>query len=311
MNGLKNVRNRRVDALSRVGWDRLEILMADYYQRQGYQVEHVGTGGAGNRFDGGVDLKLHKDGQYIVVQCKHWNAKQVPHNAVHELLGIMVNEGANGAILATSGEFTPYARESASKSGHVQLIDGDALRAMLGPLPDLTELPAGHRATAIANAVGERLVRAAEDRIRGNAGRRRPPASVKAMGFVLLAKMALAGLALLLLFVAFRNLTTTLTQIPARQQAEAQARLKDSRAAAGAGKASAPAPSATRRSAGPVVGRSDPDPCHELIDWRTGTYIDHCTTAASTRAPTAAEIRESRRKADEAAAILAPNTPEM
>ena len=133
MNGLKNVRNRRDDALTRVGWDRLETLLADYYRVQGWSVDHVGTGASRTRFDGGIDLKLRKDGEYVLVQCKHWNAKQVTHNAVHELLGIKVNENATGAIVITSGEFTQAAREAATRQGHVQLIDGDALRAMLGP----------------------------------------------------------------------------------------------------------------------------------------------------------------------------------
>lgn len=88
MNRLKNVRNRWDDSLSRVGWDKLETLLADYYRGQGYRVEHVGTGGTSNSFDGGIDLKLFKDNEFIVVQCKHWNTKQVTHNAMHELLGI-------------------------------------------------------------------------------------------------------------------------------------------------------------------------------------------------------------------------------
>jgi hypothetical protein len=136
MNGLKNVRRRRDDALTRVGWDRLETMLADYYRGQGWSVDHVGTGGSRTRFDGGIDLKLRKDGEYVLVQCKHWNAKQVTHNAVHELLGIKVNQNATGAIVITSGEFTQAAREAATRQGHVQLIDGDALRAMLDPQLD-------------------------------------------------------------------------------------------------------------------------------------------------------------------------------
>jgi hypothetical protein len=133
MNGLKNVRNRRDDALTRVGWDRLETMLADYYRAHGWRVDHVGTGASRSRFDGGIDLKLRKEGEYVLVQCKHWNAKQVTHNAVHELLGIKVNESATGAIVVTSGEFTKAAKEAAARQGHVQLIDGDALRTMLGP----------------------------------------------------------------------------------------------------------------------------------------------------------------------------------
>jgi hypothetical protein len=136
MNGLKNVRTRRHDALSRVDWRKLEALLADYYRRQGYHVDHTGTGGTGARFDGGVDLKLRKDDAFVLVQSKHWNAKQVPHNDVHELIGLMVNHSATGAILVTSGEFTRAAIDAANRQGHVQLIDGAQLRAMLGPLPE-------------------------------------------------------------------------------------------------------------------------------------------------------------------------------
>ena len=132
MTGLKNVRNRRDDALARVGWDRLEAMLADYYRGQGWQVEHVGTGAGRSRFDGGIDLKLRRGDEYVLVQSKHWNAKQVTHNAVHELLGIKVNENATGAIVVTSGEFTSAALQAATRQNHVQLIDGDALRIMLG-----------------------------------------------------------------------------------------------------------------------------------------------------------------------------------
>lgn len=136
MNGLKNVGYRHDDALSRIGWDELERLLAAYYREVGWWVEHAGTGGTGAKFDGGVDLRIRRDSQVVLVQCKHWNAKQVPHNAVHELIGVMVNEGATGAILVSSGEFTRAAIEAADRHGHVKLIDGHALRGMLGPLPE-------------------------------------------------------------------------------------------------------------------------------------------------------------------------------
>lgn len=141
--GLKPVRRRHADAWSRIGWERLEALLAEHYRRAGYRVEHVGTGAGGRRFDGGVDLRLHKAGTCLLVQCKHWNAYQVTHNAVHELLGIAVNQGATGAILVTSGEFTRAAIDAARKADRVQLIDGDALRRLLGPLPEDLPPPAG------------------------------------------------------------------------------------------------------------------------------------------------------------------------
>jgi hypothetical protein len=133
---LKQVRHRQTDALSRVGWEQFETLVADHYRRQGYDVQHVGTAGTGRRFDGGIDLKMRRGTEFVIVQCKHWNAKQVPHNPVHQLLGLLTTtRGATGAILVTSGEFTPHALRSAAQNPAIQLIDGNAIRQLLGPLP--------------------------------------------------------------------------------------------------------------------------------------------------------------------------------
>jgi restriction system protein len=193
MSGLKNVRQRRNDALSRIGWDELERVLAAYYRDVGWWVEHAGTGGTGAKTDGGVDLRLRRNDEIVLVQCKHWNAKQVPHNAVHELLGVMVNEGATGAILISSGEFTHAAIEAAQRHGKVKLIDGDALRAMLGTLPETAE-PGDPFAAASASTPGPRVrVRA---RARPRAAQGRPwmwlIALVAAIGFVLIVRAMLA-----------------------------------------------------------------------------------------------------------------------
>ena len=276
--------------------------MADHYRGHGWEVEHVGTGGSGSRFDGGIDLKLRRPNEYVVVQCKHWNAKQVPHNAVHELLGIMVNEGATGAILATSGEFTRYARESAAKGRHVQLIDGDALRAMLGPLPEMQSIPGtASTASTLATHVGERLLSATEDRIRNGGGLRRNGRRVAQVTFTgLLLKIGLFLLSAWFIVVVMGGvLTRAISNIGARPQVSAQKATT-----------SRPASPAVMMATQPASTK-DSNPCHEIIDRQSGTYIDHCAKAVPYKPPTAAEIRESQRKADEAAAILAPNTPEM
>src|SRR5688572_29128395 len=165
MKGLKPVSRRHDDSLSRVGWEQFEVLVAGYYRSQGYQVEHVGTGETGRDSDGGVDLKLRRDDSYILVQCKRWTAMKVPHNAVHELLGIMVNQGATGAILITSGEFTKAAIEAASRQRNFKLVDGHELRVMLGPVPDsaldsLARLrgPATKLAAKASSGLGQAIV---------------------------------------------------------------------------------------------------------------------------------------------------------
>jgi len=330
--GLKSVRNRRDDALSRIAWDRLESMLAEHYRHEGYAVEHVGTGGSGRRFDGGIDLKLRKDDEYILVQCKHWNAYKVPHNDVHQLLGVMVNQGATGAILVTSGEFTRAAIEAATKQGHVQLIDGDDLRAMLGPLPELAEpdpdarwrrgasalLSSGVVQThgkALLDQAAERLIVAAEERIRRDS-RRRVSKSAKALGIAIAAKLAIAVFALLLFFWGIFTIFSTISQMPIQQQARIQAAAEATKAAqASQSKASAapvhPAPGTMPAQFAPnAYGRRDSDPCHELVDWKSGTYIDHCAKAVPHR-PTAAEIRESQRKADEAMKVIEDDTPDM
>ena len=99
--GLKNVLFRRYDALSRVSWREFEHLMARHYRDKGYRVEHVGTGGRKKkRFDGGIDLKLYRDGEYT-----------------------------RAALIA------------AAKIPELQIIDGNAVRAMLDPARGPTAAP--------------------------------------------------------------------------------------------------------------------------------------------------------------------------
>lgn len=122
-----------------------ERLMARYFEGEGYRVEHSGTGGRATRYDGGIDLKLYRPGEYVVVQCKRSTVLQVTHNPVHELLGVMHTEGATGAIFITSGEFTDAALNKMRGIPRFRMVDGHELRKMLGALletirPDTAEV---------------------------------------------------------------------------------------------------------------------------------------------------------------------------
>jgi hypothetical protein len=307
--GLKRVSHRREDALARVGWQHLEQLLAEHYRRAGYEVEHTGTGHSRSRFDGGIDLKLRRAGEYTVVQVKHWNACKVPHNEIHQLLGIMINEGATGAIFITSGEFTKAAIEAASRHGHVTLIDGDELRQMLGPLPD-SELSRYDPPSGFLDAASERLLAAAEDRIRH--GRRRPARTAK-VGLGLLLVKAVLPLVLLVVGLLFirstfdklgKDLAKTVAPVARHSEPEKNA---------------LPAPTTAAATSAPIVGTDlQVNPCREIIDARTGSYIDHCRSQAQTDAysgayspMTPAQLAEERRQADEAARILSRSTPQM
>ena len=113
--------------LRSMSWQDFELLVGELFRRRGYTVLETGGGGA----DGGVDLKLRKDKELFLVQCKQWRAYKVSVSVVRELLGAMVAEGAAGGFVVTSGTFTAEARDFA-KGRNVELIDGAGLSAMVG-----------------------------------------------------------------------------------------------------------------------------------------------------------------------------------
>ena len=285
MSGLKRVGRRRDDALSRVAWHRLEALLAGYYRDRGFEVDEVGTGATGARFDGGVDLRLSRDGERMVLQCKHWNAMKVPHNAVHELLGIMFNEGATGAILATSGEFSQAAIEAATRHGHVQLIDGDALRRMLGPLPEPavappTGVPLEDFEFVPFDAMADDALPPLLDPIHSRRERRPEALSVT------LVKLGLAIVFGLLAVAIFGYALQAVLHAPAhRPRFAASAPSSDSAPPADAAASSV-----------------------EVDPWRADTIEPGATDPL---APTPAQIREQRRKADEAMKTIEKTTPQM
>lgn len=206
--------------------------MADHYRACGYEVDHCGTGADSRKFDGGIDLKLRRGGEYVLVQCKHWNAYKVTHNDVHQLLGIVMNEGASGGILVNSGEFTKAAIEAAARLGKITLIDGDELRQMIGPLPEeppphpwpRSQPPASAAGTFATNAA-ERLVAAAEHRVRHGVLRQAAPnAAMGALtaGLIKLAVLSiLVGGFLILASTALGTLGKRLSASPATPRASA------------------------------------------------------------------------------------------
>jgi len=143
---LKGNRHRWDDVLSRVDPTRFESLVAGYFRSQGWSVEHAGAGHTGRSYDGGIDLKLRRAGEYVLVQCKRWTAMQVPHNVVHELIGVMATERATGAMVVTCGEYTHAALEAASREPRLRLVDGAEVRTWI----DLDRLEREERPMAVS-----------------------------------------------------------------------------------------------------------------------------------------------------------------
>ena len=129
------VRHDFNDALSRIDPGAFEHLVGAYYRTQGYEVVVTGSGHGARRFqfDGGIDLEMRRGGELTLVQCKRENVYQVTHNVVNQLFGVMHARGAQHGIVVTTGEYTHAAMRDGAVHG-MQLIDGHALRRMLGPM---------------------------------------------------------------------------------------------------------------------------------------------------------------------------------
>lgn len=119
-----------VKALS---WQQFEFLIGEYYRRKGYSVFQMG----GDAPDGGIDLLASKNGEKLVVQCKHWKAFKIDVKVARELYGVMVDSTASGAVLITSGGFTQPAVDFV-KDKPIELIDGPRLEKLIAEVQAAT-----------------------------------------------------------------------------------------------------------------------------------------------------------------------------
>ncbi|MBB3228333.1 hypothetical protein FHW69_002968 [Luteibacter sp. Sphag1AF] len=131
MAGPNNESRRGTDALSRLSWHDFEHLLAEHFRDQGYRVEHFAAAGSLKALEGGVDLRLRRGSEFVIAQCKHWNAAEIAASDVQALLGTMLDEAANSAILITRGQFSADARRAALRQPRLRLVDADVLRVML------------------------------------------------------------------------------------------------------------------------------------------------------------------------------------
>lgn len=118
-----------VNVLDNMSWKEFELLIGEHFRKQGHKVVET-AGGA----DGGVDLIVTKNGGNYLIQCKQWKAYKVGVKIVRELLGVMVDAGAAGGYVVTSGEFTKDAIAFA-RDNNIQLLGGKDLRKILKARP--------------------------------------------------------------------------------------------------------------------------------------------------------------------------------
>ena len=123
---------RRFDAtndLDMLSWREFEGYLAEYFRRRGARVSYRG-GAAG---DGGVDLVVEDAAGRRIVQAKHWKIRRIGVGPLREIWGVREDERADGAIVVTSGSFTPEALRFA-EGKRLELISGDALRVLIAEI---------------------------------------------------------------------------------------------------------------------------------------------------------------------------------
>jgi len=129
-------RQTGIGTLRTISWREFEELVGEAYRRKGYMVTETGGGGA----DGGVDLVLKKNGENLLVQCKHWKMDKVGVKVARELYGVVAAESASGGIVISSGTFTQEAKDFA-KGKPLELLDGSVLLTLVA---EVQKAPAIH-----------------------------------------------------------------------------------------------------------------------------------------------------------------------
>jgi hypothetical protein len=111
-----------------------EKYVGALFEQNGFAVVHTGQTN-----DGGVDLKIYKNGKKGIVQCKHYDDKKVGPEFVRDLRGAIIREAAIAGFLITSSQFTAAAIDEAAavKSPRIVLVDGVRLAewAKTGKIP--------------------------------------------------------------------------------------------------------------------------------------------------------------------------------
>lgn len=125
-----NARQRRtlhdtrtnLESLANISWREFEMLVAESYRRQGYQVVENGLGGK----DGGIDLILSRAGRRELVQCKQWKRRNVDASTVREMWGLVNHHGADAVHIVSAGGFTADATRFARRK-RIYLVTGREL----------------------------------------------------------------------------------------------------------------------------------------------------------------------------------------
>ncbi len=117
---------KNIQTIRDLGWKEFEELVAEAYRRKGFSVIENSQAGP----DGGIDIRLTKNGQLHLVQCKNWRNQKVGVSVVREMYGVMTAENAASVIVVISGIFTQEAKNFAAGKP-IDLVEGSLLVSMI------------------------------------------------------------------------------------------------------------------------------------------------------------------------------------
>ena len=120
------------EVFAAIEWRRFEAVCEALFAQAGFETRAQSHGP-----DGGVDIWLysrHAEGPVAVVQCKHWQNKQVPVSALREFYGVMASYKLARGTYATSSTFTADALAFAQANG-INAQDGNGLLRLIAQRP--------------------------------------------------------------------------------------------------------------------------------------------------------------------------------
>jgi restriction system protein len=112
-----------------IEWRRFEAVVEALFQQAGFETKTQSHGA-----DQGVDVWLyskHQPGEPVsIVQCKHWQGKQVGVDKIRELRGVMAAHNVRRGQFATTSTFSSAAVEFATGNA-INLLDISGLLALI------------------------------------------------------------------------------------------------------------------------------------------------------------------------------------
>jgi restriction system protein len=146
-------RQTGLDSVGELSWRQFESLVSEAFRRKGFLVlDNIEDGP-----DGGVDLRLRKNGQVVFVQFKHWKARNVGVKVVRELFGVMAAKSVKQGIVVTYGEF-PSEAKAFARASSVELIDGPKLTQMIDSVQQSGNMQARQQVARACSRCGSEIV---------------------------------------------------------------------------------------------------------------------------------------------------------